>query len=210
MTNLRTIHLVDDDESIRHSASFMLRHAGFMVKTYSDGVNFLEHVSDTDEGCILLDVRMPVLDGLAVQKALIEKAITLPVIVLTGHGDVAIAVEAMKNGAVDFLEKPYEKHALLRAIETSFDRLKNADNQENRKNKAIAQISKLTPREHDVLLCLVDGATNKAIAEKLDISARTVEIHRANLMEKLDADSLSTVLRTAFSAELGFTSNDVK
>lgn len=210
MTNLRTIHLVDDDESIRHSASFMLRHAGFVVKTYVDGVNFLEHVSDADEGCILLDVRMPILDGLAVQKKLNEKAIALPVIVLTGHGDVAIAVEAMKNGAVDFLEKPYEKHALLRAIETSFDRLEDAGNQESRKNKALAQISKLTPREHDVLLCLVDGATNKAIAEKLDISARTVEIHRANLMEKLDADSLSTVLRTAFSAELGFTSNDVE
>ena len=202
MTNSKTVHLVDDDEAIRHSASFMLRHAGYTVKTYKDGVTFLDEVTPEDSGCVLLDVRMPVMDGLAVQKAMASKGIAMPVVVLTGHGDVSVAVEAMKGGAIDFLEKPYEKSALLTAIENGLAAVKNRDSHDRRQQEAAALIAQLTPREKEVLERLVAGLTNKMIAEELDISHRTVEIHRANLMEKLEADSLSAALRIAFAAGL--------
>ncbi len=196
----KTIFLVDDDEAIRHSASFMLRHAGYAVKTYPDGVNFLDQVGDSDAGCILLDVRMPRMDGLEVQTQLKQRGINMPVVILTGHGDVPVAVEAMKGGAVDFLEKPYEKQALMTAIENAFARLDDQAADSRRSTEANAKISRLTPREHDVLKHLVQGLTNKAIAQALDISPRTVEIHRAHMMEKLEADSLSAALRLAFLA----------
>ncbi|MEE2921952.1 response regulator [Hyphomonas sp.] len=199
----KTVFLVDDDDAIRHSASFMLRHAGYTVKTFPDGVTFLDEYAPNDSACILLDVRMPVMDGLAVQTALQERGNTMPIIVLTGHGDVSVAVQAMKNGAIEFLEKPYEKKALLEAIETGFSRLADAEAQTGLKNDAIAKLTRLTSRETEVLDCLVEGMTNKAIADALSISPRTVEIHRANLMEKLEADSLSAALRIAFEAERG-------
>jgi len=199
----RTVFLVDDDEAIRHSASFMLRHAGFLVKTYPDGINFLEQVTADHEGCILLDVRMPGMDGLAVQNALNQRGITMPVIVLTGHGDVPVAVEAMKNGAIEFLEKPYEKQTLVAAIENAFGQLDSQAADDKRSMEAQAKLTSLTPREKEVLECLVAGLTNKGIAQALSISPRTVEIHRAHMMEKLEADSLSAALRMAFVAGLG-------
>ncbi|MFN7057008.1 response regulator transcription factor [Hyphomonas sp.] len=203
MTEPRLIHLVDDDEAIRHSASFMLRHAGFRVKTYADGVAFLDQVADAERGCILLDVQMPQMDGLEVQEALNQRGVAMPVIVLTGHGDVAVAVRAMKAGAVDFVEKPYAKETLVEALSRAFDRLEARRREEVLSDEARGLIERLTPREHDVLLGLVEGQTNKSIAETLDISPRTVEIHRANVMEKMGASSLSTVLRIAFAAGLG-------
>ncbi len=201
--NDRIVFLVDDDEAIRHSASFMLRHAGYVVKTFPDGIVFLESVSDAHEGCVLLDVRMPGMDGLAVQKALNERGINLPVIILTGHGDVPVAVEAMKSGAIEFLEKPYEKQALVSAIENAFSLLDNQLIDDKRGRDAKARLIDLTPRERQVLECLVDGLTNKGIAQALSISPRTVEIHRAHMMEKLQADSLSSALRLAFLAGIG-------
>ena len=197
------IHLVDDDEAVRHSASFMLRHAGFAVKTYSDGVAFLESAQQAALGCILLDVQMPHMDGLEVQQRLNDLGISLPVIVLTGHGDVEVAVKAMKAGAVDFVEKPYEKQTLIAALTRAFERLEARSHKDVLIDEAKGRIERLTPRERDVLIGLVDGFTNKMIAETLDISPRTVEIHRANLMEKLDAPSLSSVLRIAFAAGVG-------
>jgi len=199
----RTVFLVDDDEAIRHSASFMLRHAGYIVKTYPDGLSFLDSVSDEHEGCILLDVRMPGMDGLAVQGALNQRGINMPVIILTGHGDVPVAVEAMKGGAIEFLEKPYEKQALVSAIESAFTLLDSQAADDKRSHEAKARLTDLTPRETQVLECLVDGLTNKGIAEALSISPRTVEIHRAHMMEKLQADSLSSALRLAFLAGMG-------
>ncbi|MEL7541929.1 MAG: response regulator [Pseudomonadota bacterium] len=199
----RTVFLVDDDEAIRHSASFMLRHAGFMVKTYPDGISFLEQIKGDQEGCILLDVRMPGMDGLAVQNALNQRGINLPVIILTGHGDVPVAVEAMKGGALEFLEKPYEKQALVGAIENAFSSLDSQTADDKRSREAQAKLTSLTPREMEVLECLVDGQTNKGIAQTLSISPRTVEIHRAHMMEKLQADSLSNALRLAFLAGIG-------
>ena len=123
MSEQKLIHLVDDDDAVRHSASFMLRHAGFAVKTYTDGVAFLEVVEDASAGCILLDVQMPRMDGLEVQEQLNARGVAMPVIVLTGHGDVNVAVKAMKAGAVDFVEKPYEKQTLVEALNRAFQRL---------------------------------------------------------------------------------------
>lgn len=201
--NDRTVFLVDDDEAIRHSASFMLRHAGYSVKTFPDGVVFLDQVSGDFDGCILLDVRMPGMDGLEVQNALNQRGINMPVIILTGHGDVPVAVEAMKGGAIEFLEKPYEKQALVGAIENAFAMLDNQAAEDKRSLEAKAKLTNLTPREMEVLDCLVAGLTNKGIAQALSISPRTVEIHRAHMMEKLEADSLSSALRLAFLAGKG-------
>ena len=199
----RMVHLVDDDEAIRRSASFMLRTSGHLVKTYSSGVELLEHGDDLAPGCILLDVRMPGMDGIAVQHALRERGIFLPVIVMTGHGDINVAVQAMKAGAVDFIEKPFEKSALLGALEMGFDRLDQAGKRQARGEEARARLEVLTGRERDVLEGLVRGHPNKTIAYDLGISPRTVEIHRSNLMTKLEVASLSEALRLAFAAGIG-------
>ena len=156
----RIVYLVDDDEAIRHSASFMLRHAGYTVKTYPDGMSFLDSVSEDHDGCILLDVRMPGMDGLAVQGALNHRGINMPVIILTGHGDVPVAVEAMKGGAIEFLEKPYEKQALVGAIENAFNLLDNQSADDKSSREAKARLTELTPRELQELECIVDGLTN--------------------------------------------------
>ena len=199
----RLIHLVDDDEAIRRSASFMLRTSGYLVKTYVSGVEFLANASEAAPGCILLDVRMPGMDGLQVQQALKERHILFPVVVMTGHGDVSVAVQAMKAGAVDFIEKPVERAVLLSAMEQAFDRIDQAGKRHARAEEANARLAALTPREMEVLQGLVRGHPNKTIAYDLGISPRTVEIHRANLMTKLEVASLSEALRIAFAAGLG-------
>ncbi|MEM9739721.1 MAG: response regulator [Pseudomonadota bacterium] len=204
MPDRQLIHLIDDDEAIRHSASFMLRAAGYLVKTYADGVMFLEVVDTVEPGCILLDVQMPRKDGLAVLHDLKERSVDMPVIVLTGHGDVSVAVAAMKGGAVDFVEKPYEKAKLIEIITTAFEKVESRDVRDRMAGQAKARLSNLTRREHQILEGLVEGLTNKAIAERLSISPRTVEIHRSNVMQKLEVDSLSSALRIAFRAGLGF------
>jgi two-component system response regulator FixJ len=201
--NGRYVHLVDDDEAIRRSASFMLRTSGYLVKTYASGVELLAVGRAVPAGCILLDVRMPEMDGLEVQAALKEQGVLLPVIVMTGHGDVNIAVQAMKAGAVDFIEKPFEKAVLLSAIEEGFARIEQSGRRRARADEAKVRLEALTPREADVLQGLVRGHPNKTIAYDLGISPRTVEIHRANLMTKLDVASLSDALRIAFAAGMG-------
>ncbi len=202
MTERRVIHLVDDDDALRHSASFMLRHAGYEVITYPGGKPFLDAVGTAERGCVLLDVRMPDMDGLAVQDAMNTRQAGLPVIILTGHGDVAIAVKAMKAGAVDFIEKPYEKGVLIDTIQRAFERLDQKVSNEMLESEARRRVANLTDRETDVLKGLAQGMTNKMIAASLSISPRTVEIHRANLMQKMDTESLSETLRIAFAAGL--------
>ncbi len=199
----RLVHLVDDDEAIRRSASFMLRTGGLVVKTYASGLELLTVGKGLEPGCILLDVRMPGMDGLEVQKALQDEGILLPVIVMTGHGDVAVAVQAMKAGAIDFIEKPFEKAMLLDALEEGFAQIAQAGTRAARGDEARAKLDVLTPRERDVLEGLVRGHPNKTIAYDLGISPRTVEIHRANVMSKLGVASLSEALRIAFAAGLG-------
>jgi two-component system response regulator FixJ len=210
MSLKRTIHLVDDEEAIRRSAGFMLRTSGFAVEAYPSGVAFLKVVRSVEPGCILLDVRMPEMDGLEVQAALNERGVTMPVIVLTGHGDVSIAVRAMKAGASDFIEKPFEKASLLKSIEDAFARLDDANARSSHAADAAVRIAALTGREQDVLQGLAQGFPNKTIAYDLGISPRTVEVHRANLMSKLGVHSLSDALRIAFAAGLGAPGGDTR
>ena len=198
---LRLVHLVDDDEAIRRSVGFMLKTSGFHVRTYESGDDLLKSASNLEAGCILLDIRMPGMDGLELQAALRDKGIGLPVIIMTGHGDVPLAVQAMKAGAVDFIEKPFEKAVLLSAIDHGLERLKRSAASVDRADEAAVRLQVLTPREREVLDGLAKGLPNKTIAYDLGISPRTVEIHRANLMSKLGVKSLSEALRIAFAVQ---------
>ena len=199
----RIVHIVDDDEAIRQSIGFLLRKSGYAVETYPSGTQFLKSATRETRGCVLLDVRMPDLDGLEVQARLAQSGITLPVIMLTGHGDVTLAVRAIKAGAIEFLEKPFERTALLAAIETALAHAARTNREHLAAVDARIRLAALTPRERDVLDGMVLGRPNKLIAFDLDIATRTVEVHRANLMDKLAARSLSDVLRIAFAAGLG-------
>ena len=201
----RLVYVVDDDEAIRRSLNFMLKTSGHKVELFGCGEDFLKSAPKLAPGCVLLDVRMPGLDGLEVQAAMAERGVTFPVVVMTGHGDIAIAVRAMKAGAIDFIEKPFEKAAMMGALEQGFAKLGSLDLRRLRAEEAAARLEVLTPRERDVLRGLVEGLPNKSIAYDLGISPRTVEIHRANLMSKLDVKSLSEALRIAFAAGLGET-----
>lgn len=203
MSERRLVHIVDDEEAIRRSIGFMLRTSGYLVAPWPSGTSFLREAKLAEPGCVLLDVRMPEMDGIAVQRELAKRGVGWPVIVLTGHGDVATAVEAMRNGAVDFLEKPFEKAQLLAALDVGFHRLECSNGQVTSAREASVRVAALTPREQDVLRGLAKGFPNKTIAYDLGISPRTVEVHRANVMTKLNAHSLSDALRIAFAAGLG-------
>lgn len=202
MPDKRMVHLVDDEEALRRSVSFLLKTSGYAVTTWPSGVAFLKEAKHVEPGCVLLDVRMPVLDGLEVQRLMAERGITMPVVVLTGHGDVAMAVAAMKGGAVDFLEKPFEKAVLLEAVDLAFGRMDGSGAEHDRAKGARVRIACLTPREQDVLRGLTHGLPNRTIAGDLEISPRTVEVHRANVMAKLGVRNLSEALRLAFAAGL--------
>jgi two-component system response regulator FixJ len=203
MTGLETplVHIVDDDEAVRRSVSFALKTSGFQVRAYESGSEILKGAPDLEAGCILLDIRMPGMDGLEVQEALKSKGVTLPVVIMTGHGDVSLAVRAMKAGAIDFIEKPFEKAVLLSAIEHGMGRIKHSASSLKDADEAATRLQLLTAREREVLDGLAKGLPNKSIAYDLGISPRTVEIHRANLMAKLEVKSLSDALRIAFAAE---------
>ena len=200
-SNQLLVHIVDDDPAIRRSVGFMLKTSGHKVEAYESGAELLKKCSELDQGCILLDIRMPGMDGLEVQQALQAKGVSLPVIIMTGHGDVTLAVKAMKAGAVDFIEKPFEKDALLSSLQEGFGRLQRREATDDRQRDAEVRLLALTPRERDVLDGLAQGLPNKTIAYDLGISPRTVEIHRANLMTKLGVRSLSEALRIAFAAQ---------
>lgn len=194
------IYVVDDDDAIRRSLSFLLKTSGYAVRLFEGGTAFLKEAAGLEPGCVLLDVRMPDIDGLEVQRELRARGIMLPVVIMTGHGDIDMAVAAMKAGASDFIEKPFEKAALLGCVEAA--RLLSAADRGAgaRAEDARARLNVLTDRERDVLDGLVEGLPNKTIAFDLGISPRTVEIHRANLMQKLEVKSLAEALRIAFHA----------
>lgn len=196
----KLVYLVDDEEAIRRSAGFMLRTSGHKVETFDSGDAFLKVVRDLEPGCILLDIRMPGTDGMEVQQALNAHGVTMPVVIMTGHGDILLAVRAMKAGAVDFIEKPFEKTVLMSALDQAWLRLERSDRHAAGAEEAAVRLKILTSRERDVLNGLVEGLPNKTIAYDLGISPRTVEIHRANVMAKLEVKSLSEALRIAFAA----------
>ena len=202
MTDLPDVHVVDDDEAVRRSLAYLLRTAGHVVYTWASGEAFLAGMT-AGPACVLLDVRMPGIDGPEVQRQLAARGLALPVIVMTGHGDIATAVQAMKAGAIDFLEKPFESATLRKALATAAERLATADSHQAQLAEAEARLHILTPREREVLDGLARGLPNKTIAWDLGISARTVEVHRANVMNKLGLPTLSDVLRIAFAAGMG-------
>jgi two-component system, LuxR family, response regulator FixJ len=201
MPTEKLVHIVDDDDAVRRSAAFMLKHAGYRVESHVSGVAFLKDARHAERGCVLLDVRMPEMDGLEVQQEMTNNGIDMPIVILTGHGDVDVAVKAMRAGAVNFIEKPSEKETLLYAIEEAHARLDRSHDKDMKANEAQVRLASLTGRERDVLNGLVKGYPNKTIAYDLGISPRTVEIYRANMMEKLRVRSLSEALRIAFIAE---------
>lgn len=195
-----TVFVVDDDEDVRDSLHALLESAGWPVEQFASAADFLASAGLERGGCLVTDVRMPGMDGLALQAALAERGAGLPVIVVTGHGDVPLAVQAMKAGAVDFLEKPFDDEQLLASVSRAAALRLQDQERQAAASAARARLETLTPRERQVLDLLVQGHPNKAIAFELDISPRTVEIHRAHLMEKMDARSLSDLVRAAIAA----------
>jgi two-component system response regulator FixJ len=194
------VHVIDDDEPARQSLAFLLGTAGVEVRTYDSAVAFLNEATGVKTGCVITDVRMPEVSGIDLLHRLKELRVDVPVIVITGHGDVPLAVEAMKIGAFDFLEKPFDDEMLLASVRSALDR-QDRDSQRHAERAEIeGRLAALSKRERDVLEGLVAGKANKQIAFDLGISPRTVEIYRANLMTKMQAASLSDLVRMALLA----------
>jgi two-component system response regulator FixJ len=191
------VHVIDDDDAMRDSLAFLLQSANVAVRTYESAATFLDKLAEISGGCVITDVRMPGMSGIELLKRLRELNVALPVIVITGHGDVPLAVEAMKTGAADFIEKPFDDELLLASVRSA---LKNqaADQERGAARAAIdARLALLSNREREVLQGLIAGQPNKIIAYELGISPRTVEIYRANVMTKMEAGSLSDLVRMA-------------
>jgi two-component system response regulator FixJ len=195
MAASQVVHVIDDDADVRQSLAFLLSTAGLAVRVYESAVAFLKILPEAQDGVIVTDVRMPDMDGLELQRHLREKGTGLPVIVMTGHADVPLAVEAMKEGALDFIEKPFDDEVLLSAIRVALARHVEDSELEARKLAVRDRMATLSDREREVLERLVAGKPNKVIAYELKISARTVEVYRANVMTKMQADSLSELVR---------------
>ncbi|MBR0550971.1 response regulator transcription factor [Stakelama marina] len=197
---MRSIYLVDDDDAVRASLHALLMvYQNTIIRGFRSGDAFLEELDDLGPGAVLLDFHMPGATGLDVLKQIGDRP-EFSSVILTGQGDVQLAVQAMKAGAIDFLEKPYEPEELLKTVEIAFARLDEDGRAAARTETAKAKLERLSAREQDVLEGLIDGNSNKVIAQDLEISPRTVEIYRANMMEKLEVRSLSEALRVAFAA----------
>jgi two-component system response regulator FixJ len=195
LSNSQVVHVIDDDVAVRQSLAFLLSTAGFAVRVHESATAFLEVLPATQVGCIVTDIRMPEMDGLELQRRLRASKIGVPVIVITGHGDVALAVEAMKAGAADFIEKPFDDEVLLGAIRSALTRRAQDTKDETRTAEIRSRLEHLSSREREVLDGMVAGKANKIIAYELGISPRTVEVYRANVMTKMQADSLSDLVR---------------
>ena len=194
------IYVIDDDEAVRHSLEFLLKTAGMRAQGFDSATAFFEVLPQVRSGCIITDVRMPDVTGIDLLRRVKELGIDVPVIVITGHGDISLAVEAMKIGAVDFLEKPFDDDALLAAVQSALNRTADTAQRNAELTEIHDKIAALSNRERQVLEGLVAGKANKVIAFDLGISPRTVEIYRANLMTKMAANSLSDLVRMAMMA----------
>ena len=197
-----TVHVIDDDDAARQSLAFLLGTAKIAVKTYDSAVAFLKTLTELKSGCIITDVRMPEMSGIDLLHKLKELKIGIPVIVITGHGDVPLAVEAMKIGAADFLEKPFDDEVLIASVRSALNRHGTEGKRLAERTEIDSRLAALSNRERDVLQGLVRGLANKQIAFDLGISPRTVEIYRANLMTKMQASSLSDLVRMALIADM--------
>jgi two-component system, LuxR family, response regulator FixJ len=196
------VHVIDDDEAMRQSLAFLLEAVGMEVQTYESAEAFLEIAPTVKAGCVITDVRMPGLSGVELLRQLRDRQVSIPVIMITGHGDVPLAVEAMKIGAMDFLEKPFDDEALLASVRSALDQLDRDQKRQAERGDIEGRLATLSNRERDVLQGLVAGHANKQIAYDLGISPRTIEIYRANLMTKMQAASLSDLVRMALIAGL--------
>jgi two-component system response regulator FixJ len=201
MTDKTVIHVIDDDAAMRDSLVFLLDVNGFQPEAFESSNAFLARAASNAPACIVSDIRMPGMNGIELVRKLKSDGILCPVILITGHGDVALAVEAMKAGAVDFIEKPFDDAVLLNAIRSALDARPLSDNDSTARSEAQARLAELSPRERDVLQGVV-GKINKVIAHELSISPRTVEVYRANLMAKTGARSVSELMRIALAAGL--------
>lgn len=195
------IHVIDDDEAVRDSLAFLLESADLTVATYETAMHFLERLGEIKTGCIVTDVRMPQMSGLDLVRELNMRGVNLPVIVMTGHADLPLAIEAIRAGVIDFIEKPFEDEVILAALRAALSRGQDQLELAADRGIILKRMSALSTREHQVLRGLVAGQANKVIALDLAISPRTVEVYRANLMVKMQAASLSELVRMALIAE---------
>ena len=197
-----TVHVIDDDEALRDSLTFLLRTARLDVQSYPSATAFLEALPEANLSCVITDVRMPGMSGIDLLRRLRERKISVPVIVITGHGDIPLAVEAMRIGAIDFLEKPFDDEVLIASVKAALRQKEGEVKRHGERAEIEGRLAALSNRERDVLAGLVGGRANKQIAFDLGISPRTVEIYRANLMSKMQAGSLSDLVRMALIAEI--------
>jgi two-component system response regulator FixJ len=202
MSNDAVIHLIDDDEHVRRAVAFLLGTAGHAVRVHESAEKFLGELGTLQPGCIVSDVRMPGLDGVGLLRQLRERGIDMPTVIMTGHADVALAVAAMKAGAIDFIEKPFDDEILLAAVQGALCRYRRAGSDADEAAEIRTRADSLTGREREVLAGLLMGHPNKTIAYDLGLSPRTVEVHRASLMTKMGAKSLPELVRMAMLAKL--------
>ncbi|MGY3235031.1 MULTISPECIES: response regulator FixJ [unclassified Bradyrhizobium] len=200
MTTKGHVYVIDDDEAMRDSLNFLLESAGFGVTLFDNAQSFLDSLPALAFGCVVSDIRMPGLDGIELLKRMKAQSSPFPILIMTGHGDVPLAVEAMKFGAVDFLEKPFEDDRLTAMIESAIRQAEPAARNEAVLQDIAARVASLSPRERQVMEGLVAGLSNKLIARDYDISPRTIEVYRANVMTKMQAGSLSELVRLAMRA----------
>lgn len=200
MTTKGHVYVIDDDPAMRDSLNFLLDSAGFTVTLFDDALAFLEALPALSFGCVLSDVRMPGLDGIELLKRMKAQQSPFPILIMTGHGDVPLAVEAMKLGAVDFLEKPFDDDRLTAMIEAAIVQAEPTAKSEAVAQDIAARVASLSPRERQVMEGLIAGLSNKLIAREYDISPRTIEVYRANVMTKMQASSLSELVRLAMRA----------
>ena len=200
MTTKGHVYVIDDDEAMRDSLNFLLDSSGFGVTLFDDAQAFLDVLPGLAFGCVVSDVRMPGIDGIELLKRMKAQQSPFPILIMTGHGDVPLAVEAMKLGAIDFLEKPFEDDRLTTMIETAIRQAEPAAKNEAISQDIAARVASLSPRERQVMEGLIAGLSNKLIAREYDISPRTIEVYRANVMTKMQANSLSELVRLAMRA----------
>ena len=197
MTELQTVYLVDDDSAVRHALGTFLSGTGYRTLVFESAEAFLEAVDKASNGVLVLDQRMSGMTGLELQQTLAARGMELPIIFITGHGSVPLSVMAMKAGAMDFIEKPFSNEVLLANVQEAFRRLEAESSVQSRKSAIISRYARLTPREKEILAYIVEGISNKDLAERLQISNRTIEVHRSRIMHKMQADSLPDLVRMA-------------
>ena len=200
MTNA-TVYVVDDDPALRESLGYLLQSEGLTVRTFEGARQFLSEHDRDARGCLVVDVRMPEMSGLQLQEYLAAEGSTLPIIVITGHGDVPMAVKALKNGALDFIEKPFADQQLLDRVHEALDVDRRLHGERAKRDDILRRLNRLTKRELEVMAGVAAGKANKVIAEELGLSPKTVEVHRARLMQKLEVDSLAQLMRFAILRE---------